>query len=267
MRSGTSVLQAVLCSTEETNPHIHEAQFLTQLVRLYIYARSSFNRYLCHYVENLEELKTFHVDLIERFLDRTLQRYHPASHLALKNPEMTPLFPEIGELVDNAKFVVVVRDPRDTIASMRSVAKRQSAQGQVTNLTRMAESADKLAARYNWYYAPVIEISDPAFIGRRIIVRLEDLVQDTDSVIDELAEFTALPLGAFDRLATWRTLVDFNDKRLMQEPYHSELRGRPLTAVRIGQFAQSLTAEDIAAIEKVCAPIMHAFGYAPTRPA
>ena len=31
MRSGMSLLQAVLCSTEETNPQIHEAQYFREL--------------------------------------------------------------------------------------------------------------------------------------------------------------------------------------------------------------------------------------------
>ena len=209
MRSGTSVLQAVLCSTEETNPHIHEAQYFTQLVHLYSYARATFDRYLCHYFEDLEDLKVVHADLMQRFLERTLRHFHPAAHLVLKNPEMTPLFPALCELLADAKFVVVVRDPRDTIASMRVVAKRQLAQGQDTNLTRMAESTDRLAARYNWYYAPILDNTDPAFALRRIIVQLEDLVQKTDLVVEKLAEYTGLPLQGFDpsgRLAYARRL-------------------------------------------------------------
>ena len=256
-------MQAVLCSSEETNPQIHEAQYFTQLGHLYSYAQRTFDRYLCHYFEDLDELKAFHADLMQRFLERSLQRYRPATHLVLKNPEMTPLFPEIGDLLAEIKFVVVARDPRDTIASMRQVATRQSAQGQVTDLTRMAADAGKLAARYNWYYAPLIGDTDAAFSKRRIIVRLEDLVQKTDQVVAELAEFTGLPLRGYDPSGAWRSLVDFNDEGLAREAFHSELRGRPLSAARIGQYAERLTTEDITVVEDVCAQAMHAFGYAP----
>ena len=261
MRSGMSLLQAVLCSTEETNPQIHEAQYFTQLVHLYSYARRTFDRYLCHYFQNLDELTGFHADLMRGFLDQTLRRYHPANHLVLKNPEITPLFPEIGNLLTDVKFIVVVRDPRDTIASMRDVARRQEEQGKDTNLTRMAGSVEQLAARYNWCYAALTSASNNKFDSRRIVVRYEDIVQKTDGVVDELAAFTGLPLRGFDAAAGWRTHVDFNDPDLIKEPYHSVLRGKPISTSKIGQHADRLTGNDIAVIEQECSHMMKAYGY------
>lgn len=261
MRSGTSLMQAVLCSTDETNPQIHEAQYLTQLVHLYGYARRTFDRYLYHYFQNLDELTRFHADLMHRFLDQTLQRYHPANHLVLKNPEMTPLFQEIDNLLTDVKFIFVVRDPRDTIVSMRDVAKRQEEQGQDTNLTRMAGSAARLSARYNWYYGALTGASNDAFDTRRIAIRYEDIVQNTVAVIDELAAFTGLPLRDFDPAAGWRTLVDFNDPDLIREPFHSGFRGKPLSASRIGRYTDDLMTDDIAVIEQECCHMMKMYGY------
>ena len=261
MRSGTSLMQAVLCCTEESNPQIHEAQYLTQLVHLYGYARRSFDRYLCHYFQNLDELTAFHTERMRGFLDRTLRRYHPANHLVLKNPEMTPLFPEFCKLLTDIKFIIVVRDPRDTIASMREVARRQEEQGEDTNLTRMAGSAERLADRYNWYYAALTSASNDMFDSRRIVVRYEDIVQNTDCVVDELAAFTGLPLRGFDAAAGWRTLVDFNNLDLIKEPFHSVLRGMSLSVSRIGRYTDHLTRDDIAVIERECSHMMKAYGY------
>jgi hypothetical protein len=261
MRSGTSLVQAVLCSTGETNPQIHEAQYFTQLVHLYGYARRTFDRFLCHYFQDLDELTAYHADLMSGFLDRTLQRYSPADHLVLKNPEMTPLFPEICNLLTDVKFVIVVRDPRDTIVSILDVARRQEEQGGDTNLMRMAESIEQLATYYNWHYADLTGASNDIFDSRRIVVRYEDIVQNTDSVIDELAAFTGLPLRGFDAAAGWRTLVDFNDPDLINEPFHSVLRGKPLSANRIGRYADHLTRDEIAIVEHECARMMKAYGY------
>lgn len=261
MRSGTSLVQAVLCSTDETNPQIHEAQYFTQLVHLYGYARRTFDRFLCHYFRNLDELSAYHADLMFGFLDQTLRRYSPAKHLVLKNPEMTPLFPEICNLLTDVKFIFVVRDPRDTIVSMLDVAQRQEEQGSDTNLTRMVGSVEQLAARYNWYYAALTGAPNDIFDSRRIVIRYEDIIKNTDSVVEELAAFTGLPLRGFDANAGWRTLVDFNDADLIKEPFHSVLRGKPLSASRIGRYADQLTRDDIAIVEHECAHMMKAYGY------
>ena len=262
MRSGTSVLQAVLCSTADTNPQIHEAQYFTRLVYLYKYSLETFDRYLCHYFDDLEELKACHADLMLGFLDRTLQRYRPAAHLVLKNPEMTPLFPEISGLVEDAKFVVVIRDPRDTIASILEVARKQAEQGQITNLTQMADDAEKYANHYNSYYAALFNNGNPDFIKRLLFVKYEALVQNTESVVATLAEFTGLPLQGFDASQPWRTLVDYTDEKLTSEPFHSELRGKPLSKDRIGHYAKHLAKEDIETIEQACGRFMDRFGYA-----
>ncbi len=261
MRSGTSLVQAVLCSTDETNPLIHEAQYFTQLIHLYGYARRTFDRFLCHYFQDLDELTAYHAELMCGFLDQTLRRYSPARHLVLKNPEMTPLFPEICNLLADVKFIFVVRDPRDTIVSMLDVARRQEAQGRDTNLTRMTGSVEQLAARYNWYYAALTGASNDIFDSRRIVVRYEDIVQNTDSVVDELAAFTGLPLRDFDATAGWRTIVNFNDPDLIKEPFHSVLRGKPLSGSRIGRYADHITRDDIAIVEYECAHMMKAYGY------
>ncbi len=262
MRTGTTVLQAVLCSTEETNPHIFEAQYLTRLVSLYPYAEETFDRYLRHYFDDREKMKAYHADILQNFLDQTRQRYRPAAHLVLKNPEMTPLFPIISELVSDAKFLVAVRDPRDTLASLLEVAKKQAEQGQTTILTQMAGDAKQLVAHYNRYYEALFNNRNPDFLKRVLFVKYEALVLNTESVVAALAEFTGLPLQGFDASQPWRTLVDFTDEKLTSEPYHSELRGKPLSKDRIGHYAHRLAKEDIQTIEQACGPFMDRFGYA-----
>jgi len=261
MRSGTTMLQAVLCSTEDTNPLIHEAKYVTLLANLHRYEQEMLESHLSHYFDDPGELKNFHAEQMQRFLQHTLKHFHPAAHLVLKNPEMTAMFPEICELVKDAKFIVSVRDPRDTIASMLAVTRRQTELGQVSNLTQMAGDLKKYAAHFNWYYAPLFSSGNSDLREKLLIVKYEDLVADTEATVNAMAEFTGLPLQDFDAAQPWRTLVEFSEEKLTAGTFYSKLLGKPLSKDSIGNHARAFTKEDIQIIEQACRPFMETFRY------
>ena len=116
MRTGTGLLTNVLCSDPSTNPVIAEAQYLTRMLRLYLWGRNSYSAFLADTFATREDFVRFSRGWVEAYLERTRQRWSPCRHLVLKNPEMTPLFPELHDLVEESKFLVIVRDPRDTVA-------------------------------------------------------------------------------------------------------------------------------------------------------
>lgn len=261
MRTGTTLLQAMLCSTEETNPLIHEAQYVTRLAALYPYALSSFDRFLCHYLEDPGEIKALHADMLRGFLDRTLERYSPARRLVLKNPDMTKFFVALFDLLPDSQFVVAVRDPRDTIASVRDVIARQMEQGLSTNLIRLGDNFERHAVHYNGYYNQLINNDLPDFQDRLAFHRYEDLVTDAGTAAQTLAAFTGLPLEGFDPDAPWRSLVDYGDTRLANDPFRAERRGKPFAADRIGRYRDDLPGDAVRTIERACAPMMERFGY------
>jgi hypothetical protein len=263
MRSGTTLLQAVLCSTKDTNPHIFEAQYLTRLFMLHHYGHVQFDGFLQHYFDDQAQMTAFHADMIQQFLDLTRRRYHPAPHLVLKNPEMTRLFPMIADLVEDSKFIISVRDPRDTIASILDVAQRQAAQGQTTNLTQTGRDMTKHAANFNQFYAPVFNEKNSDFMKSVFIVKYEELVVHTQAVLNSLSDFTGLALRDFDPEQPWRTLVDFSDDNVIRRPFHTSLRGRPISKDRIDRYVKSFSKDELQTIERVCGPFMNAFGYKP----
>ena len=262
MRSGTTALQSVLCSTDETNPILQEAQYFTRLAASYADADRNFDRFLSDYFEDRRALKTYHASLLKDLVSRTLARYRPASTLVLKNPEMTALFPAIADLLDEVCFVVTVRDPRDTIASMIDVARRQAAQGQETPLTRMGGDPSRFAAQFNWYYAAVLRNPSEALRRRTLFVRYEDLVSDAHGVAMRLSEFTGLPLQDFDPTLPWRARIDFRAQVVAGDPFHAALRGEALSRERIGRHTKTLSQQDVRAIEQACGDFMDRFGYA-----
>ena len=97
--------------------------------------------------------------MAQSFLQAAREHLAPCTHLVLKNPEMTPLFAEVRELVYEARFLVVIRDPRDTIASILEVAKKQAQAGQTSNFTNIGRDMRRLSQLYNAYYRAVVNTS------------------------------------------------------------------------------------------------------------
>jgi len=262
MRTGTTVLQSVLCSGPETNPVINEAHFFSHLMDVYRYGLVNFDAQLDHYFDDLQGFANFFGKFAQEFIDQTRMRYAPAKSVVLKSPEMTLMFPLVAGLFPDAKFVVSVRDPRDTIASVLEAAERQRGRGISSAITEFGRDMSALCNHYKGFYGPVFNNTDEAFMKRVHAVRYEDLLTDPESVTIELRRFTALPLRDYDPSSNWsRNLVDFQGQENQKDPFASKLRGKPLSAASVGRYKNDLTPEECAIIEQECHPIMAHFGY------
>ncbi len=125
-RAGTTLLQSILCSDDTVNPLIGEVGYLYHLVNAYKTGKIDFDRQGKYYFSNLVELRKFSAELANKFLEHTRKRYSNATHIVLKYPLIAELFSDIYELVEDVKFLLVIRDPRDTIASLIEVGKKMS---------------------------------------------------------------------------------------------------------------------------------------------
>lgn len=264
MRSGTSLLTSVLCSGPATNPVIAEVQYLKRKLDAYAWGRKNFSSFLKDTFGDLEDFDSFTGREIGEYLDRTRRRWQPCEHLVLKNPEIIQYFPELDELVEDAKFIVTVRDPRDTVLSMREVARKQRDQGTVTTLTKMNDGLEALSKFYNAYYFRLLRGDFAKLRPRLTVVRYEDLVSRTPQVIRDLAEFSGLHLGEFDPASAWqRTAQDY--AALRRDPHHgawtTELYGKAVSDQSIGRFRDAFSRAEIKAVEDQCQDIMRLFRY------
>jgi len=265
-RSGTTLLQALLCRAAGAHPMIRESRYLRVLLQAYGVAMARFDAETEDYFRDRAALRAYHAKLIDDFLSHTRAHLGGAEHLVLKEPNQTRLFPEILSLVPAARCLCLVRDPRDTIASLVRVGQRYGdhpadrGNPDVARLRRRNMRA--LCAHYLSFYKPVLALAEGRGRERLMLIRYEDLVRSPAAELARVAAFTGLALDGVDPHAS----VDlgsypqqFEDR--FSRPWTSDLYGKPLTAERIGGYGSVLAAAEIAAIERWCGPFMARFRY------
>ena len=267
MRTGTTLLTSILSSDPSTNTMIAEVQYLAQMLGSYRWGKNYFAEFLSDTFETPDDFKQFNRQYVGDYLKRTRDRFSPCEHLVLKTPRMTRLFPEVFELIDNVRFVVIIRDPRDTITSMMEVARKQRDAGQriILDISRMDLKSMIIDYRssYEWLFR-----NDLTDLKRAtMLLRYEDLVLNFSDTVGKISQFTDLRLTDFDPNANWqRTTIDYEQVRNnpILAPWGTEVWGKPVSSERIGRFRARLTHDQVAFIEYECANLLRHFGYQAT---
>ena len=104
-RSGTNLLQSILCSDATTNDMIREAWQLRLTVANYSLGKRAFATVNVDYFDDVEDFRAYSEDCVKAILDRLQRRFPDAANLVLKEPHLTLLFPQLHELVPGARFL------------------------------------------------------------------------------------------------------------------------------------------------------------------
>ena len=266
MRSGTSLLQQVICTSVDTNPFINGCRYLTGQLELYVKYVGSDSLYIDDYFENKSKFKAFTKSIIESILSETWACNGRPNALVLKNPELSIYIPWLADLLPDAKFVMSVREPKDTITSMIKVGERQKKDGINSFLANVGSNIDVLSNTYNNYYAPTLKNlkTEGLNLERRVLfVRYEDTVNRPDEMIAKLSRFCGISPGRLPEDGDWEK--SSSTKKISQHArwrtYLTELSSKPISNKSIGSYETVLSAADCAKVDERCRAIREAFKY------
>ena len=253
-RSGTTLLNAILCSDSQCNPLGQEAQLLTRLIESYQWGKMNFDSFGQSFFDDLQQYQTFYQEVIAKYTQEISSRISAGDKLVLKNPELCLCLSDVLELLENAIFLVTVRDPRDQICSEIEVTKRRlSDVGE--NIDLADRRIGRLAKQYNKYYEQLLGSN---CVKRVNLIKYEDLVKNPKTVLKQISSITGLSI-AFDPNAQWLRVSPLAGLR--KSASRSELYDSPITQCSVGRHVRELTNEEINQIERICENAMRTFGY------
>ena len=261
-RTGTSIAQQTLCQHPDVNPYVYEASFLRQLVACYVEARNNFSRNHESYFETIQNLRDFNSGVVHAFLEQIQMRLGNVKHLILKEPHLTMYWPFLFELVPQSKFLLMVRDPRDVIASMIRVGEKQKAQGDTYLFVE--RNIPQLCQHFNSFYQPSFSFPNEDFRQKLGIVQYEDLVLQPRSTLQQITQFTGVDFTSVDTEATPEDGHVKTEETSTDQSYSAsvtEVSGKKLSNSRVGNYRQVLSLQEIMVIERECGDFFEHFGY------
>jgi len=249
-RSGTTWLCRELCNVPKAFPFLPECTFLTQQVDLYHRTMHYGDRQRIQAYFNTEEnLLDYFRRNVATLIDQAARfnRMDHAEILILKDPNLSLYLADLKDLLPPHKLIVLVRDPRDVLASMKNVTARKKLDWNVR------ETIDQLKS----YYYPIADYQQR--LGKdSIIIRYEDLVAGQTDALQDFLQLPILMNGFSDSAkAAMRNNLDSSD------PFFSELYLQPTTSKKVGSFAGILNNKEIRDSESLLAGVMRLWRYPP----
>ncbi len=259
-RTGTTLLNAVICADTDANPVIGEGMLICKLMEVLDWATDPYNfsDFSKHIFADTADLTNYFAGMLRDLAQRTSARHGKPGNIVIKSPEFAFCLGQLMDAVPEARFAVSVRDPRDQITSELEVRIRRE-DGTLDPSGVQLEQVPGLIRKLNRYYDPIFaaEARDP---GRFLFVRYEDLLRSFDLTLVRINEFTGMQCNTFDPAGHWPRYAAVDDF-VPNYPSYSPLYGQPIEPTRAGRHGAVLRQEDIAAINQGCRVLMQRFGY------
>ncbi|MEO5335417.1 MAG: sulfotransferase [Magnetospirillum sp. WYHS-4] len=244
LRTGTTMLQTILCASPDCHPMVGESVFLRGTVEGYWRTARMFDEHARYFFTDRDHMRATFARHLTELLEIAADRLGHPRVLVMKHPQLTERFPQIHELLPEARFVVILRNPLDTVASALT-AKRKGAKE-----FGKSEAGD-LATTIARYYGECMTCPSPLFQERTLYVRYEALVADPAPLVAHIGAFTGIDLSGFTPdMANLRSLRPFDQAAAAASVFHSENYGKAIVANRVSRYREVLSEGDIRLVRK-----------------
>lgn len=249
-RSGTTLLNGMLAGGA-AYPMISECSLITSILQ----NRQRFSvvadpARLRPYVRDDALLDFLHSNFIEQIMASLLSGFpEPRRFIVLKDPHLTHIVDGLHRFFQQKmRTVCTVRDPRDVVASLREVTRRQ---GEIIDVSTAIHAIKP------FYDSLARALAAPHSRNPVMLVKYETLVQRDPLLLDELEAFVGYPIerGGYREVSEWAIEP--------AGPWHVPTYGSPTTNSRVGAFLQTLSEAEVVLVETLFSAEMERYGYAP----
>ncbi|MBM3512819.1 MAG: sulfotransferase [Alphaproteobacteria bacterium] len=228
-RSGTTLLQALLCTSARAHRMTPEHKYLAGIVSAFSASLQRFESHTRFYFESRSTFLELNRRMIENLVIDAWHRVGEPEVLVLKEPALCPSIPDLLELLPRAEATVVYRDPRGIVASRIEVFRRQRPEAPIDNARVEAWARQVVDA-----YRPVFEQIE-RLQTRVHVVRYESLA--TGSAVAPLEAKLGM---TFDQSRLWADAdVPFNEER----DWVTALMRGPISSSSVDRHGSILTTE------------------------
>lgn len=239
-RTGTTALHALICTSPKTNGYIAECSYFSAFMQPLLVGIGTFDIHTKHYFDTRESFLQYHGSIMTGLLSDFWQWVGRPELLALKDPLLTPHFHWLAKILKGARFVVVARDPYDTISSRLEVMRRQKGSSDITN-----REVQEVCLEYANTYRAILDNAD-AFGERLCIVNYEALVAGK-----EFPKLEAFGIAGMRPDRLWLDAVT-DVTQYSDNEWLTPLYGETLTTESIGRHRHRLTPEVKSIIFDTC---------------
>jgi len=251
-RSGTTVLQALVCTSASANPYIAECSYFADLVAVLPAALGGFEDHAASYFDNRQELSEYHFKLLQGVLVDIWRRLGRQYYLVLKHPPMTKHFNILRQAFPHAMFMVTVRDPRDVIQSRIDVHRKMRPPGAPDPEGEL----DFFCRDYNDHNALFTEHPE-AFGDHLLLVPYDGLV--TGAETRRISDF--LGVTDIDPERVWqRGVTDVTEYKRKGDPWMTPSYGEPMSIGSVGRYKARMPEEVADYILERCGATARALG-------
>lgn len=239
-RTGTHLMNSVICQTGETTPLLPEAHPLADLA---VFSRQA-RRYAAGYpgslfADDAAALRAANAPLRE-IIGELRARYGTAKcvfrapALSLHADELFHLFRSLGTPF---RFICMLRDPRDAITSMFRWNERRVARGQKPMCGEDEDMLDFFIQRFWSQYRHLVPLK-----GERelLFVRYEELVESSRAVAATIYAELGLDAARFDPAARWSNVEADLDVNGAHGDCITDLYSQPVSSQSVGAFRDFL---------------------------
>lgn len=226
--------------------------FIRDLTNIWLYSSTKFD------INKIEEELTLNIDSLSidialKIIAKNYKSIYEKKELMLlgdKNPFYSQVFGVIFTAIPNAKYILLIRDPRDNHVSLFN--SRFTAPS-ITYDTMYWKKAIRSVELFQKYYP-----------NRFYILRYEDLVTETERYVKEMCNFLDIPfvpemLKYRERKTEDFTKVVFTNEEFFKANHTSILE--PVNTTKIGGWRTRLTKCSIRKAERASGAYLDKYGY------